>query len=251
MDTPTEILVTPVQPTAPPVESSHNYTGELVVVITRTRATRTASAMEEYMRSYAPDDLDPGDTSDVSVIPTPCGVQGCVVCNTSTRVLDKLRIDNLRAYLEGEALKLASASQRIRMATEETRADEILGIARGELFKPFADFVKRPKRWASAVVHAADCAGPDVRWFVSRSSAADAHGLTPEETANLRAIGMAARQTAQHEWLTRTTVGSVVIDLKIQTHVGTCATCDASHVDHGVLVTIPWADRTLSREYLL
>ena len=103
----------------------------------------------------------------------------------------------------------------------------------------------------TAVMHASDCRGPDVRWRVVKTPADTSQGLTADESATLRRISVAAQLAAKHEWLVRSSGDQVVLDLKVQTHVGECVACGGSHVDHGVLVTIPWADRVLSREYLL
>lgn len=247
--------VDPATPAATPAPPElHDYTGELVVIITRTASMRGATQMADYMRqfvSYAtvPDEAQ-GDSVDISVMPSLCGTPGCAVCQTSTRVLDTLRANNVREYLAGEAMKLASATQRQRMDSEVTREEEILGIARGELFKPFLEFTKRPKRWASSVVHTRDCAGPDVRWSVTNVPPEARGSLTSSQATNLYLIVQAARIAGKHEWLCRTEPDGF-IDLKVQRHAGTCSACGASHVDHGVLVTIPYAGRTLSREYLL
>lgn len=254
MDTPTEVLVI-TEPTPAPADQPplHAFTGELVVILTRHASVNSATEMEQYMREIVgrfPVLLEHSDSADITVLPTLCGKPVCAICKESTRVLDKLRIDNIREYLEGEAMRLASATQRQRMTSESTRAEEVIAIARAELFRPFADFIVRPKRWANSVIHAKNCRGPNVCWSSVKVPSDDAIGLTSNERATLAKIVEAARATAQHEWLVKTTDGSVV-DLKVQTHVGQCGTCEAAHIDHGVLVTIPWAGRTLSREYLL
>lgn len=255
MDTPTEVLVIS-EPTPAPVEQPtlHAFTGELVVILTRHASVNSATEMEQYMRELVgrfPVLLEHSDSADITVLPTLCGKPVCAICKESTRVLDKLRIDNIREYLEGEAMRLASATQRQRMTSESTRAEEVIAIARAELFRPFADFIVRPKRWANSVVHSKHCQGPDVSWDSTKMPADAATGLTPSERATLAKIMEGAARVAQHEWLVKTTEGSVVLDLKVQTHVGQCNACKAAHVDQGVLVTIPWAGRTLSREYLL
>jgi hypothetical protein len=250
MDTPTTVLATPAatEPIAAALAIDCPTCGAYATddCSELRRGDGRVYVQPHYARVIAAPEASPNAPA-----PTWCGTPGCEICNTSTPVLVKLRMDNLRTYLESEALKLAAATGRQRQASEVTREDEVIGIARGELFRPFSNFIVRPKRWASSVVHTQGCPGANVEWSVARVPVFEARELTQAEATNLAAISDAARTAARHEWLVRSSPGSVALDLKVQTHVGACKACRGAHVDHGVLVTIPWLDRTLSREYLL
>jgi hypothetical protein len=223
----------------------HAFTGEICIVLQRDSHAHSAAAMESYLKELVTDspELLTHGSVDVTVTPVPCGVP-CSICDAPSAVLRDLRVANLREYLVGEAHKIATPAQRRRMQSAETSADETLAVVRGELFKPFLHLTKRMKRYADSIPHAAHCRSPLVGW--STTSGTD---LNTDEKVALAQVMAAASVAARHEWLTWSTDGPQ-LEVKVQGHVGMCA-CGGRFIEHGALVSIPWGERTLSREYLL
>lgn len=231
---------------APPL---HAFAAELVIILSRQANARSVDEMEDYMRALVVrfhDLVDHSDAFDITVSPVRCCAAGCTTCSAEPSVLTELRRLNIRSYIEHQAMLLATDAQRQRMTCPEKIASETLDIARGVLFAPFREFTRRPKRYADAVKHAPGCSGPDIRWTTTRSST-----FSSEESRALWAINQAAATAAQHEWLSVGATEPVVLELEVRAHRGECQGCGAAYVDHGVLVTIPFCERTLSREYLL
>lgn len=151
--------------------------------------------------------------------------------------------------LEAAATELATPTQRDRMAESlESREVELMTIVRYELFRPFTEFRKRVRLRSAALAHTEECASPqpEITWSTSRPPT-----LVGAET--FRQMTTAAETAAKHPWLTTLTdqaLRAYKIRLEQRYHHGVCNTCGAEVGQHAVLVTIPWAGRALTREYV-
>lgn len=167
-------------------------------------------------------------------------------------VVDQMRADNLRTWLELEALREGTENQRERYADRLLPEDELLALARTQMF---ASFVGLP-RWATGKAreqmernfpHASNCAGtagPDRYDFET----AEATELEGNEFAALKRVRAAVSIVQQHPWLTRS-AGRVTVETV--THWVTCRHCKAEVCRSSAKVSIEWAGRVLVREYAL
>ena len=150
--------------------------------------------------------------------------------------------------LEHAAAKLGTENQRERYAAGMLPEDELLALARGELFKPFDGF----KRWgkdtkvrAFDIRHRSPCVltrESDINFEVTQAGE-----LTHDEWVVYKQIGEARDYASRHAWLAG--ISSVVIEPLA--HFATCPACDAESTRMSAKVTIEWAGRKLVREYVL
>jgi len=198
---------------------------------------------------------------------------------------DALRsAENLRAWQESQAVNQhGSASQRERWLAKCLPEAELLDLARGQLFRPFALFQKRTPMGFAAIDHPRNAgnlwrcltipraSGPVsdpnelVRWETLHSPE-----LTAREHDTLRLLNDHAREVAMHPWLRqapvvewrdgvpvdlgRAGVGArmpEVVGVSPREHRGSCTVCTGSVYERSALVSIYWAGRVLSREYVL
>ena len=226
----------------------HKFTGELVLILTRSATASDAVAMEEYMRALVSrfgDLIDHSDSVNIKVSPVPCG-SPCATCDMSSSLLAELRLANLREYLVSEAVRAATPDE-LASIEAGVREVEVAHVARRILFRPFDEFARRTKR--NQVDHEPGCsAGKDSLSWLSSVTPAGSPQLGARECATLWRIANASMQCSQHEWMVWS---GAVPKLEVRTHEGRCTVCHGGFLEHGLLVTIPWAGRTLSREYLL
>jgi hypothetical protein len=165
--------------------------------------------------------------------------------------LAKLRADNIRTYLEHEAVKLGTEEQGKRYSQGRLPEEEILALARAALFAPFNAF----ERWSLShekpkmirqVRHAVGCV-PEQREYehVVNSFATD---LTAVEEQNLAALRAGVEVAVMHPWIVNTG-GSVAVS--VLTHWISCTTCDGDYARTSAKVTVSWGERELVREYAL
>ncbi len=175
--------------------------------------------------------------------------------------------DNHRAWQESRALERGTVSQRERHAAGVLPEQELLELARTELFRPFALFAKRTPMNFASIAHPRNGAGIWKCLATPRASGPvrDAnelinwetkHGteLTEREANTLKSINHASREAERHPWLRPPVLGIVspeVVGVSPREHVGTCQVCSCTTYERSALVSIYWAGRTLSREYVL
>jgi hypothetical protein len=174
--------------------------------------------------------------------------------------LAQLREANLRGWLEGEALALMTQDQRERTGAGEYVEPEILHAVRAELYKGFAMKRWEPIRWQD-VFHPVNCpllvnvTADRIKAAVDVGSecfpSVDAHEaptLTALEQRHALPILEQCYAIESHPWLMRQEAR--VTALLVQ-HTAKCRACGSSIVRRSMRVLIPWAGRTLSREFAL
>ena len=138
---------------------------------------------------------------------------------------------------------LASDNQRERFAAGLLPEDELLSLARYELFLPFASFRRWDKIDAREVKHERGCSGSAEIRFVTQKPA----NLTHDEWAMLKAITTAVGAANNGILAAHGCTASV----ELVEHVGRCNGCAAEIFGRAASIRIEWAGRPLSREYTL
>jgi hypothetical protein len=161
--------------------------------------------------------------------------------------LEQLHADNWRTLQESHALETrGTPGQLARWCAGHMPEAELCAIARHELFKVFAGLTTR-RKMTRFDVHgvASACHIPDsIKW-----STEDRPTLRPEQWENLEKIRDAAGKIMQHPWMRLSPPESVQVS--VRGHRGECANCGGFRNQQSALVTITWAQRNLSREYVL
>lgn len=158
-------------------------------------------------------------------------------------------------WQEREALALGSEAQRQLYASGELSEVDLTSLARNALFAPCAALRLRRQMPPTAIRHPVDssatgrwtCA-PDGRRLPVRWSTRQASVLTESELAALSVVEIAVAEINHNEWLIR---GRQWATIQPRLHQGTCEACLQSAAETSVLISVPWAGRTLSREYAL
>lgn len=163
--------------------------------------------------------------------------------------------DRLASWQRGEAAALGTDEQRERWRAGMLPDDDLFGIARDELFRPFAAFQRRKRMIPSDIAHPRT----EMGWACAPSgdhqavridwSSAILHGVDASEWPTVRAIESARDLACAHRWLLLAPAPKVTVSLR--THVGTCQHCHKSAHQNSALVEIPFGGRKLSREYTL
>lgn len=149
-----------------------------------------------------------------------------------------LKHQNLRTWLEHEAVSLGTPGDRERYEAGTLAEAELRMLARQTLFAPLND--DRLDRWVpmpwSAVNHTSiGCIG---RVTFQK------HEVTGPATL----IRELAHQAERHEWLQRS---GERFKIAIFQHTGTCCACGGQAAALSVHVSIAWAGRSLSREFAI
>jgi hypothetical protein len=164
--------------------------------------------------------------------------------------------ENLRTWLELEALKLGTANQRERWLAEVLPEDEMCQLARAELFKGFENL----KRWAGrdgaalrALIRHRDCSLDDYSHLAVEYGIVPLHhgwpqGLSADEWNMLRKIQGLVEALKVHPWIVN---GRGDVHIDCQMHSARCTRCGADKHAASAKVTISWAGRELVREYAL
>jgi hypothetical protein len=157
--------------------------------------------------------------------------------------------------LEAAAAKLGTTNQQERFAAGLLPEDELLALARAELFKPFETLAQHGvKRWGkdtkvrpSEIRH--DSRGRcDMRHESEITyETCQAGELTHDEWEVYRLVMTARDEAAKHPWLAST----AAVTIEPLAHFATCTACQAEASRMSVKATIKWAGRELVREYLL
>jgi hypothetical protein len=161
------------------------------------------------------------------------------------------RWNPLLREIETNAVKLGTADQKARWHAGVLPEDELLALARGELFKLF-DVKDVPKgggilRWQMLkpddVRHERDCRAVKAVEFTVTSQVR----LRRNEWFALNRITAIAAMASDHAWLK----GQPGFTVTTRCHLARCAACHAEIDGISALVSVSWAGRTLSREYAL
>lgn len=133
-------------------------------------------------------------------------------------------------------------SQRERYAARLLPEDELLALARAQLFAPFASFRRWEKLLHQDVRHARSCSGGEVTFTTTPPDS-----LTHDEWSTFKRITTAvdAANAGHLSWHGVTAITTLV------EHVGRCSVCDSEAFGRAVNIRIEWAGRPLSREYML
>lgn len=167
------------------------------------------------------------------------------VTTTPLTLLEQLDADNRRTWQESTAvMERGSHTLQRRWLAGMVSDDEIKTIAREELFAAFGQWVKRrPMTHESLHSPCMPCGAGTSTW-----STRDKPTLTSTQWRTLEALRETAREVQRHRWL-RPSRDSVVIE--VREHRGVCNHCARSRSQTAALVTIRWAGRDLSREFML
>jgi hypothetical protein len=158
-------------------------------------------------------------------------------------VTEMIERDHHKQWQEHAAARLGTPNQLARFERGVLPEAELLTLARNELFEPFSLFLRR-RRMVDADIHDTEpCAG-SVIWSTTPNPK-----LTDRQWRTWRDIQDALNTAMQHPWLylsSRDDGGVQMLE-----HRGTCPACQGQKAHQSALVSIVWAGRTLSREYLL
>lgn len=153
------------------------------------------------------------------------------------------------SHLYSCAARLGTESQRERAAVGFLSEDEILQLARDELFRPLASL----QRWSTREDRQRITS--DMR---HRDRCGDVHGYafvvtpmescTDDEWPSVKVIRAAQVTVATHEWLLYSRVKPI---LEMSTHRATCTGCKATGQGSVAKVTIQFCHHMLVREYAL
>lgn len=139
---------------------------------------------------------------------------------------------------------VGTPSQRDRHAAGVLPEAELLTLARDILFSPLDRFPRFRRLGSKDVIHGEDCVSKGDSDRETFGTSTDEIELSAEEFARLQEI---------KEITERRTVGAVpkATIVTIRRHYGVCDNerCPDVAARHGILVTIAWAGRDLSREY--
>jgi len=168
-------------------------------------------------------------------------------------ITERMTQDNHRIWQEEQVLARGSTNDRARWRDGCLPEEDLLRIARNELFLPLA-LIPRRQRRGPATVHqgqtqsqmfecAVDGTVPVV-WEMD----ADPQ-LTSTEWQTFTQVLVACEEIRRHPWMRSSPPERVRVGLR--THRGVCKTCKRSAQEVGALVEIDWAGRLLTREYVL
>lgn len=151
------------------------------------------------------------------------------------------------AELEAAAAHLGTDNQRERFAAGLLPEDELLALARGELYRPFDGLPRWGKYTLVRVAdirHTPKCEGHDKDVVFESCQAGE---LSHDEWVAYRALQAARDIAALHPWLS----SPGAITLEPMGHFATCTACDAEVCRMSAKVIVKWAGRELVREYVL
>lgn len=165
-------------------------------------------------------------------------------------MMTKLSTDNLRTWLEHEALEHGTLNQRERYNAGVLPESELVQLARDQLFARFYEC----KRWNNLSEHDArmlirhkPCPGtaPGVLFGVVDA----VMSLTHDQWESLRKLKAIAELMDDHTWCKASPECKLVVTPRL--HIATCKQCGATLERTTALVSSTWAGRLLTREYAL
>lgn len=171
---------------------------------------------------------------------------------------------NLHAWQERQALAdRGTSDQRLRWITCLLPEEELLHIARAELFRPFGLLTKRKPLLFADIDHPKNSSGiwtclkVPICGPTSNKSLSDLVDwatvpnptLTEHEHRSLLRVHAGTLEVLRHPWMKG--AGNDVVSVEVREHTGTCKMCGRGTYERSALVTVQWAGRNLSREYVL
>ncbi len=176
---------------------------------------------------------------------------------TPNPIITALHAENLRYWQESVAARAMGEPIASLWARGEVSEHEFLHRVREELFRPFALLSRRSPLTFRDVPHprrgrAVTCADGrsqlDLSTMVQWTTTLHPE-LTSAEWVTWSRIRAAATLAARHLWLQP--AGDASVTTEQRRHQGRCSECRKTAHQHAALVRVWWADRVLSREYLL
>jgi hypothetical protein len=165
-------------------------------------------------------------------------------------IIETMQDSNLRVWLETEAVtKYGTLDQQQRYVAGHLPQDELLALARSELFRSIETTVGRwvPLKYTS-VHHVGDCrAQVEFASQVLYPGGGELMGTSERNAA--KSLDVMLGITAAHPWLMRQELAKPTAT--VFEHTAACVSCSASTKKYSARVSIPWAGRTLTREYSL
>jgi len=157
--------------------------------------------------------------------------------------LHKLFADDAAATTRWEFLQLhGTPNQLERHLAGLLPEDELLGLVRGVLFAPFAEYKRWIKLSPGDLMHRRGCRGGEVTFTTCA-----APDLTDYEWSRYKVIRDAVYAANLEAFKPYRAIGEV----ELVEHVGVCSLCGSECSARSVSVRIEWAGRPLSREYSL
>lgn len=175
----------------------------------------------------------------------------------SSLLIHQLQVANAVTFQETGAISLGTDNQRERWAAGVLPEDELLTLARGELFKGLAEVPRwhssEIRRELRAKLDKKKCLCPGLRIPdpVHLSPVYDVTvvgDLDAPEWERLKFIESAVKALASHDWIRAENRDPSITTF---THWATCPACENDVWLSGAKVTIPWAGRSLVREFRL
>ena len=178
--------------------------------------------------------------------------------------LEQRELGNLHAWQERQALHdRGTSDQRLRWITCLLPEEELLHIARAELFRPFGLLTKRRQMVFADIDHPKNASGiwtclkvPICGIATSRSlselvewATVPNPSLIEGEYRTLLRIHAGTSELLRHPWMAG--AGNDVVSVEVREHTATCKMCGRGTFERSALVTVQWAGRNLSREYVL
>ena len=152
------------------------------------------------------------------------------------------------AWLEAQALAFGTDDQRDRWSAKCLPEDELLALARNELFRPLEGMARWKRIEVGEIRHLTHmrlgCSGDTIEFHTSTPPAV----MDSQQWALLNRIKRAVETINRHEWMKR---DEVFCEVLATAHVAECARCKSVVARMSASVRIPWAGRTLVREYAL
>lgn len=183
---------------------------------------------------------------------------------TPLSVLEQRELANRRAWQEHAALRdRGTVDQRARWNSGILPEDELLCLARAELFRPFGLLTRRRQLVFADIDHPKDFRGVWTCLKVPICGVSTPRGLadlidwetipnpclTEAEHRTLIRTHAGIAECLRHPWMAGS--GNEAAALEVREHIGTCKTCKRTTSERSALVTLQWAGRNLSREYVL
>jgi hypothetical protein len=175
--------------------------------------------------------------------------------------LELEELGNRHAWQEHETVRSCGTfDQRTRWTECVLPEEELLGIARAELFRPFGMLEKRRPMVFADIPHPTDTRGVWTCLQPVPKIPKDASALVTWETLpgpcltqaeyrTLCRIHEIAAEVQGHPWMKGASAEAVSFEAR--EHRGTCKKCGGMTYERSALVTVLWAGRRLSREYVL
>lgn len=163
---------------------------------------------------------------------------------TSLSVDEMLQHDHHRLWQERQAAGVGKPNQLARYERGSLPEQELLALARNELFEPFAVPFRRRQRMTATDIHDDEPCTGEVIWSTIPNPR-----LTDRQWRTWRHIEDTLADAMSHPWMYLSSREDGTAQML--EHRGSCPACMGHRAHQSALVSIVWAGRTLSREYLL